>query len=84
MEVYKTTAKSVCLFHYIPFMLYRKDGRESKKFRTTEELEMEKYLEKWTSSKVSYSQQSYETVRKKTKKFVTYISVFVSPSKTNS
>jgi hypothetical protein len=36
-------------------MLYRKDGRESKKFRTTEELEMEKYLEKWTSSKVRYS-----------------------------
>jgi hypothetical protein len=52
-------------------MLYRKDGRESKKFRTTEELEMEKYLEKWTSSKVSYSQQSYETFRKITKKFVT-------------
>jgi hypothetical protein len=37
--------------------MFRKDGREAKKFKTNEEIEMEKYLEKWTSSKVN--QQSF-------------------------
>jgi hypothetical protein len=39
------------------FLMFRKDGREAKKFKTNEEIEMEKYLEKWTSSKVN--QQSF-------------------------